>query len=131
MSDTIGPADPDTGRWKGVPEPRVAEELEAAGQAALIDSTLLPIEIQPRYLKDEERLQTAEEAEAEIEQIGIILGNPTDEIFRRAVLPPGWTRKAGEHSMWSYVVDEDGKERVAIFFKAAPYDYRAFMRIEP
>lgn len=128
---TVGPLDPDTGRWKGVPEPDVTEELEAAGQQALVESTVLPCEIQPLWILDEGRPQTPAEAEADIEALGIVLGAAVDETFRNAVLPPGWAKlPAPDHSMWSYLVDEVGRRRVAVFFKAAPYDYRAFMRIE-
>jgi predicted secreted protein len=30
--------------------------------------------------------------------------------------------------MWSYIVDDEGTQRVAIFYKAAFYDRDAFMR---
>lgn len=131
MSDkeTIGPIDPDTGRFKGVPEPRVTEEIEAAGQAAFVNSTTLPIRILGRYLADENRVQSNEEAEADIDALGVVLGAPVDETFRNAVLPPGWTKAPSDHAMWSYVRDETGADRIAVFFKAAPYDYRAEMRI--
>ena len=32
--------------------------------------------------------------------------------------------------MWSYLTDQHGRQRVAIFYKAAFYDRRAFMRLE-
>src|SRR5437868_8417504 len=115
--DTIGHVDPDTGRWKGVPEPDVIQEMEAAGQQNLVESDLLP-----------RRILGA--TEQDVEALGIVLGDPVDDHFRRVVLPAGWTRKpAPDHSMWSYVYDERGRERIAVFFKAAPYDYNAHMRI--
>jgi|ERR1043166_1276896 hypothetical protein len=115
--DTIGPVDPDTGRWKGVPEPDVIEEIEAAGQSAFVESTLLPIQL---------GIDTTQE---QIEALGVVLGEPVDELFRKAVLPTGWKKVALDHHMWSIVVDETGTERLSIFFKAAPYDRRAFMEL--
>lgn len=126
------PIDPETGRFPGVPDPHVTEEIERAGQAAFVSSITLPIEVHGRWVADGSdlgRLQSAAEAEADIEELGIVLGAPIDDTFRNAVLPPGWSKQPSDHSMWSYVVDETGARRVAVFFKAAPYDYRAFMRI--
>ena len=33
--------------------------------------------------------------------------------------------------MWSHIVDAEGRKRVAVFYKAAFYDRRADMRLEP
>jgi hypothetical protein len=47
-----------------------------------------------------------------------------------AKLPAGWKKVATEHSMWSDLLDDQGRKRAAIFFKAAFYDYSAFIRWE-
>jgi hypothetical protein len=51
-------------------------------------------------------------------------------MFRQATLPPGWKKTGSDHDMWSYVEDERGLRRVAVFYKAAFYDRRADMHAE-
>mgnify|MGYP000981072513 CR=1 FL=1 len=94
------------------------EEQEAAGQSQLVTSDRLPV----RAGGDEQYLA-----------LGFTFGNPDpdDRLFRPATLPPGWKREASDHSMWSYLVDEHGRRRVAIFYKAAFYDRDAFMNLLP
>jgi hypothetical protein len=92
------------------------EASERAGQAGLLLSDLLPVDIgggpdeQKRY-----------------EALGFVFGEVVerDPIFREVKLPAGWSRKGSSHAMWSHIVDEKGRERVAVFYKAAFYDRRA------
>jgi len=51
-----------------------------------------------------------------------------DELFRGASLPPGWKKRPTGHNMWTEIVDETGKKRFSIFYKAASYDRDAFIR---
>ena len=55
---------------------------------------------------------------------GIKIGEPIkgDEIWVEAELPDGWKVEATGHSMWSNLLDEKGRERAGIFYKAAFYD---------
>lgn len=92
------------------------EAQEKAGQALLVASSDMPKELRP-----------SREA---YEKVGFIFGTDIDEIFIHATLPLGWKRQATEHSMWSHIVDEKGRQRVAIFYKAAFYDRRASARLE-
>lgn len=87
------------------------EAQEKAGQTALVQSTDMPAEMRPN-----------QEA---FERIGFTFGEAIDELFLSATLPPGWTRAATDHSMHSVLLDEKGRERVTIFYKAAFYDRRA------
>lgn len=87
------------------------EAQEKAGQALLVASTDMPKEMRP-----------SREA---FEKVGFQFGAEVDDIFLSAKLPADWTRKATEHSMHSTIVDEQGRERVSIFYKAAFYDRRA------
>lgn len=48
-----------------------------------------------------------------------------DTMFTTATLPDGWQKVGSDHTMWSYIEDERGLRRVAIFYKAAFYDRRA------
>lgn len=91
--------------------------MEADGQRQLVNSDRLPVRSggDDAYLK-----------------LGFTFGDPdaSDPLFRPATLPPGWKREGSDHSMWSYIVDEQGRKRVGIFYKAAFYDRDAFMRLE-
>lgn len=89
------------------------EGMEAAGQRQLVASTVLPIDTRGR--------------DADFEALGFTFGEKTDDLFRDAILPEGWSKQGSDHAMWSYIVDERGVERAAIFYKAAFYDRSAHM----
>lgn len=90
------------------------EGMEAAGQRAVVNSDLLP-------------RCDREEDEAALVALGFTFGEPIegDDLFRHATLPAGWKRAGSDHNMWSYIEDERGIRRVAIFYKAAFYDRKA------
>lgn len=91
------------------------EDMEAAGQRELVNSTSLPVDGIERDV---------------LEQMGFVVGDiySEDPIFREVQLPPGWSKQPTDHSMWSKVVDEQGRERIAVFYKAAFYDRSAHCR---
>lgn len=91
---------------------------ERAGQQQLVNSTMLPADVRG---SDREQLTA----------MGIVLGDPdpNDPLFAPAALPDGWSKQGSDHGMWSYVIDELGRRRVAMFYKAAFYDRRAFLRV--
>jgi hypothetical protein len=92
------------------------EGMEAAGQRQFVASTVMPTECD----------------EKELDALGFKLGDPVggDGLFRHATLPQGWSKQGSDHSMWSDIVDEHGRRRVAIFYKAAFYDRRAFASVD-
>ncbi len=92
------------------------EAQEKAGQQEFVTSTSLPIEFEYCERKD-------------LEDMGIKFGDKIDDLFIEAILPDGWEKIATDHDMWSKVVDETGKERLRIFYKAAFYDRRASLSI--
>lgn len=96
--------------------PSAIEEQEAKGQKELEESQQLPIQC---GYKDKKKL----------EQAGVVFGKPLkdDPLFCEAVLPNGWKVEKTDHSMWSNLVDEKGKQRAGIFYKAAFYDREAFI----
>jgi hypothetical protein len=97
---------------------RYIGEMESAGQAQLVASTELPV-----------RMNSG--SENDVTALGIELGPVgPDPLFRPAKLPPGWKKQATDHAMWSRVVDEHGRPRLSIFYKAAFYDRDAFMSLE-
>lgn len=115
----------DMGGWANVPAfpgtpgfSAYIQGQEAAGQRELVTSTRFP----------------AEAPIADLEALGFTFG-PVDEhdpLFRTATLPEGWRREGSGHAMWSYILDDKGRRRVSIFYKAAFYDRRAFAHlVEP
>lgn len=63
------------------------------------------------------------------ESVGFVFGEPIKEtngtIFVACTYPKGWKLVPTGHSMWSDLVDDSGKKRASVFFKAAFYDYNA------
>ena len=89
------------------------EAQEARGQAQFVESDVLPVDLR--------------NAEALFERLGFVLGEPVagDPLFRHATLPPGWRRVQTDHSMWTKIEDDLGRDRVSVFYKAAFYDRSA------
>ena len=50
-------------------------------------------------------------------------------MFQEVILPAGWKKVRTDHSMWSKLVDDKGRERASIFYKAAFYDRSAHMNL--
>lgn len=87
---------------------------EAQGQAALLASEDLPKEI---------RGATREQLKA----MGFCFGEDVDNLFVHCTLPKGWGLRGTDHSMHSDLVDDKGRKRAGIFYKAAFYDRSADM----
>lgn len=98
-------------------QPEYIETMEARGQRELVTSELLPTD--------------AVDGDDAYLALGFTLGPPddADPLFRPASLPDRWRRAGTPHAMWSHILDERGVPRVAVFYKAAFYDRRAFMRL--
>lgn len=89
-------------------------EAEAAGQAAMLASVNLPADMG--------------DSRPIFEAMGIRFGRPGDDpLFLPATLPPGWRKEATDHAMYSRLIDDRGRERATIFYKAAFYDRSANM----
>ncbi|MEU5595700.1 hypothetical protein [Streptomyces sp. NPDC020298] len=90
---------------------------ERAGQAQVIHSDCLPTAMR--------------DSREEFEAVGFTFGQPDphDPLFAPATLPDGWKREGSDHAMWSYIVDELGRRRVGVFYKAASYDRKADMHL--
>lgn len=67
--------------------------------------------------------------EGEYGCLGFKIGEavPDDDMFTYVELPPGWTKKPTNHSLWVDIVDEKGRKRTSFFYKAAFYDRSARM----
>ncbi len=90
------------------------ERQEVAGQSELVNSESLPTECSDR---------TA------LEAAGVVFGEPypDDKLFRPVTLPKGWKKQATDHAMHTNLVDDKGRVRASIFYKAAYYDRKADM----
>lgn len=89
--------------------------MEAAGQRQVVASSKRPTE-----------------GSDALADLGFTLGeiDPADPLFRDVTLPEGWSKQGSDHDMWSYVVDQHGRRRVGVFYKAAYYDRRADCHVE-
>lgn len=86
------------------------ERQEAAGQAAMVANfKTLP--------KDMDR--------AVGEKLGFVYGEDADEIFVSVTPPAGWSLKPTSHSMHSDLLDDKGRRRAGIFYKATFYNRNA------
>ncbi|MER7213553.1 hypothetical protein ABT340_41370 [Streptosporangium sp. NPDC000239] len=108
LAESMGPGGPSG----------MIERQERQGQREMVNSTVIPA-----------KLNCSEE---ELVTLGFILGDPVDGdcLFRHAELLAGWKREGSDHAMWSHIVDELGRARCSIFYKASWYDRDAFISVE-
>jgi hypothetical protein len=87
---------------------------EADGQTSFVNSDTLPSQMRP-------------EDRAALEAAGVVFGDLVegDYLFEYVRLPAGWKKVSTEHSMHSDLLDEKGRKRAGIFYKAAFYDRKA------
>lgn len=85
------------------------ERQEASGQRALVRSQEIPIKLgSPKEM---------------FEKLGFKFGRTVDKLFQEAELPKGWTKvPSPSHSSYSYVLDDKGRARWMMYYKAAFYD---------
>lgn len=69
--------------------------------------------------------------QVDFEKMGFkFTGKVVDKIFLECAFPDGWRKQPTEHSMWSNLLDNQGRRRASIFFKAAFYDYNANISLD-
>ncbi len=61
----------------------------------------------------------------EFEAVGFKFLSNDDGLFQEVEFPVGWSKSPTDHSMWTDILDEKGRKRGAIFYKAAFYDRSA------
>ncbi len=103
-----------TGLGVAAGTPGAIKASEAAGQVAMVSSEILPVDMTP----DQAAITAG---------VGIVFGDMADDIFINATLPEGWRKQATDHSMHSDILDDKGRTRAGIFYKAAFYDRHAHM----
>jgi len=98
--------------------PEGIEASEKRGQQSFVKQEILP------------RHTTMERDSREIiESLGIEITGNADDLFYTVKLPDGWQKVAEDHAMWSKLVDEQGRERASMFYKAAFYDRNAHISL--
>ncbi len=95
---------------------KMIEDMEARGQTQLAKSDQLPAD--GGYKGSPLTTMAA---------LGIDVIGPTDgdPLFMDVRLPDGWKITPTDHSMWCDLVDDKGRKRAGIFYKAAFYDRAA------
>jgi hypothetical protein len=87
------------------------EAQEKRGQQALVNSDILPKQCPKK----------------ELQKLGFKFLGDHDDIFLKVEMPKGWKKEKSDHDMWSYLIDDRGRRRAFIFYKAAFYDRSANM----
>lgn len=103
--------------------PNAILEQEAKGQQEFTESLQLPrICNHPRGINATEQYH----------KMGIqtLTTSKGDNLFIGVKLPKGWLKKATDHSMWNELIDDKGRVRATIFYKASYYDRDAFINFE-
>ncbi len=95
---------------------------EEQGQRLFVGSETLPTEMDPRSDYDTKAILE----DAGVTFLGIVEG---DDIFQFVELPAGWKKMSTNDPMWSKLIDDKGRDRATIFYKAAFYDRRAQMSL--
>lgn len=113
------------------------EAQEARGQRDFVRSTMLPFEMRAGgrlYAGPDEFWPVSMLTGWQVATAwGIKFGHfdsEADRLFVEAELPSGWEKIPTGHSMWSTLVDDQGRHRAGIFYKAAFYDRKAHMHME-
>jgi hypothetical protein len=92
------------------------ENQEKRGQNNLLQSEVLPKNCNSCNRK-------------QLEKMGIVFREDADDLFVYATLPNGWKKQSTDHSMWSDLIDDKGRKRASIFYKAAIYDRDAHISL--
>jgi hypothetical protein len=106
-------ADGDIDNFVAAITPGGIESQEKAGQTTLVNLNILPKECPKEQL----------------EKLGFVFIGNHDDIFYKVEMPVGWKKVPTDHSMWSDLIDDKGRKRASIFYKAAFYDRSAHMRL--
>lgn len=102
------------------------EAMEARGTTQLAESFVLPSNGLIKEKSGDFNTCYAEWAEkCGIKVLDLV---KDDEIFVNVELPPGWKQERTDHGMWNKLLDDRGRRRAMIFYKAAFYDRSAHIQ---
>lgn len=100
--------------------PGAVIEQERFGQEELVASNQLP----------SDGLLGADRPRWEALGLKILDEGADDPLFCKVELPAGWRKVPREHALWTDLVDETGKVRAEIRYKAAFYDRYAHIKLK-
>jgi hypothetical protein len=60
-----------------------------------------------------------------LKEWGLTITDEADDLFYNVVLPIGWTKRETSHDLHSDLIDDQGRKRAGMFYKAAFYDRSA------
>ena len=112
--------------WVMGGNPRAIEEQERQGQQELVEASY---NVDTQQLPRNCNFPRGIDVLRQYEELGVtrIMEDQGDPLFVTASLPKGWKIVPTDHSMWSRLLDDKGRERASIFYKAAFYDRDAFI----
>lgn len=110
--------------WLGGGNPNAIENQEAEGQKEFEQASQLPRKCNSPY----NITNTAEQYSKM--GIKVLVPSKGDDIFLGVKLPKGWKVQSTDHSMWNNLIDDKGRVRAMIFYKAAFYDRDSFINFE-
>lgn len=92
---------------------------ESKGQRELVSSSKLPSGLS--------YYESGLGAKEIYEKLGfkVIGKSKNDILFLDVELAEGWSKKETDHSMWSDLIDDKGRKRAGIFYKASFHDRKA------
>lgn len=100
----------------------LVEREERLAQEIFVQTAQLPIK--NNYLLEGDKAKTYH---AVLAEMGIeLLDIEADDLFMDVALPNGWELKQTDHSLWSNLLDDQGRVRGSIFHKGVFYDRDAF-----
>jgi len=103
--------------------PGAIENQEARGQQELVNSSQLPRKNNTYARKGD--IQDIYKSMG----IKVVTESNGDDLFFDVELPKNWKLESTDHSMWNNLLDDKGRTRATIFYKAAFYDRDAFINI--
>lgn len=102
--------------------PNTIYRQEAQGQKELVGYLQLPRKINGKG-----------DTKIIFKKLGIKILNTddtSDDLFWNVRLPVAWKIEATEHDMWNKLLDDKGRTRMSIFYKASFHDRKAFVNLE-
>lgn len=105
---------------------------EKQGQQQLVNSDVLPTEVRDCHLGGYGLDAKVVDSRKTLEKFGVkFLGIvENDPLFQYVELPKGWRKESSDHDMLSYLIDDKGRKRASVFYKAAFYDRHAMMHLK-
>ena len=107
---------------------KAIENQERRGQRMVAEYVRLPKGTNACCLRSHNH-EDFEFTKVQYEKMGIKIIDEYDDLFWNVQLPDDWRIEATDHPLWSDLIDDRGRRRASLFYKAAFYDRDAFINI--